>query len=63
MIDIIASFIMWFISLVVAFVCIRQPKGIDWYAPISKKQKMIMSLINLSILIFIIITALAQALR
>lgn len=60
MINIIASFIMWLISLTIAFVCIRQPKGIDWYAPISKKQKMIMSLINLSILIFIIIIALAS---
>lgn len=55
MIDIITIVGIWLVSLVFAFVSVRQAKGVDWYAPISNKQKMIMTLINVSIVLLVMI--------
>lgn len=49
MYDVLAVVGVWSISLIVAFLSVRQAKGIDWYAPISSKWKMTMTLINISI--------------
>lgn len=53
--DIIAVVGVWLVSLVSAFISVRQPKGVDWYAPISNKQKMIMTFINISIGLLVVI--------
>ncbi|MCH5279142.1 MAG: hypothetical protein J1E60_05055 [Christensenellaceae bacterium] len=58
MIDIVAIVGVWLVSLVSSLISGRQPKGVDWYAPISKKQKMMMTLINISIGLLVMILSL-----
>lgn len=50
MIDVISVVLIWSISLGAAALSIYQTKGSDWYTPINSKQKMIMMLINISLL-------------
>jgi len=54
MFDIITVVGIWMLSLPAAFVSVRQPKGSDWYAPISSKQKMLMSLVNMAVGLLVI---------
>ncbi len=55
MVDIVTVIGVWFLSLVSAFISVRQPKGVDWYAPISNKIKMIMTFINISVVLVVIV--------
>lgn len=55
MVDIITVTGIWSVSLIFAFVSVRQPKGVDWYAPIGNKMKMIMTFINISIVLIVMV--------
>ncbi len=53
--DRLIAVLLWSISVLISISSITQTKGIDWYAPITKKHKMIMTLINASVLFMIIV--------
>lgn len=53
--DILTVIGVWIISLMFAFISVRQPKGVDWYAPISNKIKMLMTFTNISVVLVVIV--------
>ena len=55
MADILTVIGVWILSLMLAFISVRQPKGVDWYAPISNKIKMLMTFTNISIVLVVIV--------
>lgn len=52
MFDILSVVFIWVTSLFFASISIYQPKGKDWYSPVNNKQKMIMTIINISLMFF-----------
>jgi len=52
--DLLSAVLIWFFSIIVSIMSIIQTKGKDWYSPITNKQKMIMTIINVFVLFLVI---------
>jgi len=54
MFDALTVISIWVISIFSAGVTMRRSKGADWYAPVGNKQRMFMTLLNLSLWLMIL---------
>lgn len=55
MIDLLSAIMIWFFSILVSIMSIIQTKGKDWYSPITNKQKMIMTIINVFVFFLVVV--------
>lgn len=53
--DRLTVILIWFLSIMVSIISIVQTRGKDWYTPITNKQKMVMTIINASVLFMVIV--------